>query len=177
MKSIFIFLKSRAILVLFAAAVFLTGCNNANLEIPKRVVKGDFDIYKFSGSWFEIASFDDENLTNVTVNFSIDNDMIKVIKSGIRADNSSIKNEYKAKFGVDNNTSVIEVSKFGIIYEPLYIVKIDAYQYALIYGKDNKTLFILSRTKQIPALIEAIYLENAKKDGFKVENLKWINHK
>ncbi|MCZ6132490.1 lipocalin family protein [Campylobacter ureolyticus] len=177
MKSIFTFLKNKGLLVCFTALILLSGCNNANLTTPKRVIKGDFDIYKFSGTWYEIASMNDVNLTNSTINFSVYNNEIKVIKSSTTKDNKVVKDEYKARFGLDDNKSMIEISKFGLVYEPLYIVKIDAYKYALIYGKDHKKLHILSRTKQIPALIEAIYLENAKKDGYNVEDIKWINQK
>jgi len=50
------------------------------------------------------------------------------------------------------------------------------YQYALIAGKNLDYLWILSRTKELPAEIKTEYLKIAEEIGYDTSTLIWIKH-
>lgn len=171
--NIFIYLKSSFLVVLIA--LFFTGCVESKNPEPPKKVSGNFDINKFSGSWFELATMkNDENLTNTTVNFSIDKENIKIVRSSVNKDKKPKKEEFMAKFGLDRNVSVLSVSKFGLMYDYAYIVRNDNYKYVMIYGDKKDQFSILSRSNTIPEALKVIYLSYAKKDGYDVDKIIWI---
>lgn len=154
MKRFFICFLSSFVLV-------LTGCSKKSSDIPK-VVQENFDIYKFSGSWSEVYS--SAGLPLGSINFAIDGSSIRVVRS-YEVDGVSKKDEYKARFSGESSVGALEISKVGLVYEPFNIARVDNYQYALIYQKDS--FLMISRNKTIPEVIKVIYLEEAKKDGYK----------
>lgn len=172
MLNIFTYLRNS---FLFLISMFiLVGCAvNSNFE-PKKSVK-NFDMYEFSGSWYELANLIENNEThkNIKVNFSIDDKgKIKVVKSFKNLDNQNIKDEFSAKIISENNSTILELSKFVLVKEKYSVAKIDGYKYAMLYGQDS--LYILSRTKTIPELMKVVYLNHAKKDGYDISKIKWI---
>ncbi|WP_157943549.1 lipocalin family protein [Campylobacter blaseri] len=153
--------------------VILGGCAiNSDFE-PKKSVK-NFNIYEFSGSWYEIANLD-ENLDekNIKINFSIDKkDNIKIVKNYMDSKNSIAKREYSAKIVNENNNTILEVFRFLGVKERFSIAKIDGYKYAMLYGGDK--IHILSRTKTLPELMKVVYLNHAKKDGYDVSKIQMV---
>lgn len=159
------------------AVTLFTGCM-FNSQVQPRKVAGNFNINKFSGTWHEIANLkNDENLTNITLNFSVDEEKIKIVKSALNQNNEFEKVEYKAKLGVDQNKTVISYSKLGFIYNNhAYVIRNDGYKYAMIYGKEDE-LYILSRSKTIPEALKVIYLSYAQRDGYDTDKLIWVEQR
>ena len=50
------------------------------------------------------------------------------------------------------------------------------YQNALVYGNSTEYMWILSRNKTIDEATKKRFIEKAKKDGFDVSKLIWVNH-
>lgn len=175
MKRYFIYLKS-SFIALFVA-IFMVGCF-AKKDPRVFEVKDNFNIYDFTGTWYEIGSTkNDSNLTNISVNFAVDNGKIKVVKSGTLVNGKVKKDQFLGRFGLDDkNASMLEISRYGFIYEPLYIVRNDRYQYAMMYI-GSKDISIISRTKTMPEVVRVIYKDKAKSDGFDIGRIKWIKQR
>ncbi|QKF64885.1 lipocalin family protein [Campylobacter corcagiensis] len=175
MKRYFTYLKSSFFVVFIA--IFMAGCF-AQKEQKVFQVKDNFNIYDFTGTWYEVGSTkNSSNLSDIKVNFAVDNGKIRVVKTGHLPDGSSKKEQFLARFGLDDkNASMLEISRYGLIYEPLYIVRNDRYQYAMMYI-GNKDISIVSRAKTIPEVVRVIYKDKAKSDGFDIGRIEWIKQR
>lgn len=149
--------------------------------IPKGVSAVDnFDKEKYLGKWFEIARLDyrfEKNLNNVTAEYSLmNNGSIKVINRGYNfKKEKESKVAGKAKFVDADTVGKLKVSFFGPFYSGYNVIAIDeAYQYALVAGKNHDYLWLLSREKTMPNDIKNEYLSIAKKAGFDVDDLVWV---
>ncbi|CZE47190.1 lipocalin family protein [Campylobacter geochelonis] len=170
--SIFIYLKK--LFSLFLLLIFIAGCAKTSPNTPA-VIK-DFDIYKFSGTWYEIAKIqkDGEVLKNTTINYSIETPQeIKIVVRGQKADEGFKKLQSSAKFSDDRKTAALQIQVFGPVYKPYNIVKLDAYRYAMIFGESDE-MWIISRTKTISELVKALYLDYAKNNGYDINKIIWI---
>lgn len=142
----------------------------------------NFNKDKYLGKWYEIARFDfrfERNLDNTTAQYSINPDgSIKVLNKGY----NYVKKEWdsaegKAKFIGSETEARLKVSFFGPFYAGYNVVDIDEnYQNALIYGNSTEYIWILSRNKTIDEATKKRFIEKAKKDGFDVSKLIWVNH-
>ena len=170
----------------FLVVVFFIGVVtllNSCASIPKnaKAVK-NFDVNKYSGTWYEIARFDfrfEKDLDNVSAQYSLDKKgNVSVLNSGY----NFIKKEWKkadglAKFREDKDVAKLKVSFFGPFYSGYNVVALDEnYQYALIAGKNLDYLWILSRTKAIPEEIKTSYLQIAEEIGYDTSKLIWVKH-
>lgn len=151
--------------------------------IPKGAVAvKPFDKNKYLGKWYEIARFDfrfEKDMNNTTAEYSLNSDgTIKVVNSGY----DYVKNEWKqsvgkAKFRNDTDRAALKVSFFGPFYGAYNVIALDPdYKYALVAGKNLKYLWILSRETTIPENIRENYIQIAKKIGFDVSQLIWVEH-
>lgn len=161
------------------ALVLLRSCRT----IPKNVeAVQPFDVQKYLGKWYEIARFDyrfERGLNNVTANYSLKPDgTIKVVNRGFDFSNKKWKESTgKAKFVASTDVAKLKVSFFGPFYSGYNVIAIDPdYQYALVCGKDQDYLWILSRQTTIPAAIREQYLQKSKDYGFDVSKLIWVEH-
>lgn len=142
----------------------------------------NFDVEKYKGLWYEIARIDfkhEENMDNVTAQYSMNNDgSVKVLNSGYNyVKQEWEKAEGKAKFRGENNVGALKVSFFGPFYSGYNVIALDdAYQYAMVAGKDLDYLWILSRTKDIPDSIKNEYLQVAQEVGYDTSRLIWVKH-
>jgi apolipoprotein D and lipocalin family protein len=169
--------KDKLIIIIMIA--LFTSCSS----IPKGVeAVTPFDKEKYLGKWYEIARFDfkfERGLNNTTAEYSLKpNGMIKVVNRGYNYEKKIWKEAIgKAKFAGNENLAMLKVSFFGPFYSGYNVIAIDPdYKYALISGSSFDYLWILSREKTIPEDIKTSYLEKAKKLGFEVSNLLWIEH-
>ncbi|NLY03377.1 MAG: hypothetical protein GXZ15_00805 [Campylobacter sp.] len=171
MKRYFTFLKS-SILTIFVIFVIF-GCKSNTLAPQVSTFDDNFDIYKFSGPWYEIASTKKESLSNVTVNFAINGREIEIVKSYTSQDKIRNKKEYRARFTADANQSLLEIrARMSFIYKPFNIVRNDNYRYAMIYFADDD-ISILSRTETLPEVVKVIYLQKVETDGYDTSRLSW----
>lgn len=167
-----------ATLVAIAGTSFLL---HSCRTIPKGVVAvHHFEKEKYLGKWYEIARLDysfEKNLNNVTAEYSLKNNgTIKVVNRGY---NYKKKKESKvvgkAKFVDADTVGKLKVSFFGPFYSGYNVIAIDqAYKYALVAGKNHDYLWLLSREKTMPDDIKKEYLSIAKKAGFNVNDLVWV---
>lgn len=149
--------------------------------IPKKAVAiTPFEVEKYLGKWYEIARFDyrfEKNLKNTTALYSLNNDgSIKVVNRGYDYKTNKWKEaEGKAKFVSSPDEAKLKVSFFGPFYSGYNVVAIEGnYKYALVAGKNLSYLWILSREKTLPANIKQNFLLEAKKIGYDVEELVWV---
>ena len=165
--------------IMAVVATIFTSC----VGIPEGVTAvQNFNKDKYLGKWYEIARFDfrfERNLDNTTAQYSINPDgSIKVLNQGY----NYVKKEWdsaegKAKFIGSESEARLKVSFFGPFYGGYNVVAIDEnYQNALIYGNSTEYMWILSRNKTIDEATKKRFIEKAKKDGFDVSKLIWVNH-
>lgn len=161
------------------AVALLKSCRT----IPKNVTAvKPFAVERYLGKWYEIARFDfrfERGLNNTTANYSLNNDgTVKVINRGFDFGKNQWKQSVgKAKFVSSKDEGKLEVSFFGPFYSGYNVIALDAdYKYALVCGKNRDYLWILSREKFIPENIKNEYLSLAKRYGFDVSKLVWIEH-
>jgi Bacterial lipocalin len=166
-------------ILLSVAVIMLSSC----ASIPKGATSVEsFDVNRYLGKWYEIARFDfsfEKDMDNTTAEYSLNNDgTIRVENTGYNyKKNKWEKAIGKARFRGSKSLGEIEVSFFGPFYGGYNVIMLDAeYKYALIAGSSINYLWILSREKSIPDEIRNKYLEEAKRIGYKTENLIWVKH-
>lgn len=140
----------------------------------------NFDVNRYLGTWYEIARLDhrfEKNIDNATAQYSLNDDgSVKVINRGYNQKKQKWTSaEGTAKFRGDRNVGALKVSFFGPFYAGYNVIAVDeAYQYALVAGKDLKYLWLLSREKTLPEDIKKSYLTKAQKLGYKTSELIWV---
>lgn len=141
-----------------------------------------FNKEKYLGKWYEIARLDfkfERNLNNTTAHYSIRKDgKIKVDNKGFNTKTKKWEQAIgKAKFVENEKIAKLKVSFFGPFYSGYNVVAIDTdYKYALIFGKNLKYMWILSRETTIPENIKNNYLQIAKDIGYNTNELIWVEH-
>jgi apolipoprotein D and lipocalin family protein len=170
----------RFTLLIFVVGVAMIGISCTSIPKGATAIQ-PFEYSKYLGKWYEIARFDftfERNLNNTTAEYSLNPDgTIRVENSGY----NYIKGKWekaigKAKFKDSSSVAQLEVSFFGPFYAGYNVIMLDKdYTYALVAGQNLKYLWILSREKTIPDEVKNLYLSEAKKIGFKIQNLIWVD--
>ena len=76
-----------------------------------------------------------------------------------------------------DTTAVLRVSFFRPFYADYRILMLDKnYTYALVGSNSDNYLWILSRTKRLSSEEKNKLLQEARKRGYKTENLIWVKH-
>ena len=156
---------------------------NSCVTIPKGATAvSPFDKEKYLGKWYEIARMDfrfERNLNNTTANYSVNDDgSIKVVNRGY----NYVKDEWdeaigKAKFAGNENVARLKVSFFGPFYAPYNVIALDSeYKYALVAGKNQDYMWILSREKTVSEDVKQDYLKIAGDLGYNTSDLIWVEH-
>jgi len=141
-----------------------------------------FDKGKYLGKWYEIARLDfhfERDLNNTTAEYSLnENGTIKVVNRGYNyVEKKWTEAVGKAKFAGDTNVGMLKVSFFGPFYSGYNVIALDKdYKYALVAGESLKYLWILAREKTIPDDVKRNYLDIARKVGYEVSELIWVEH-
>lgn len=167
------------VLMTFVAVVSFYSCST----IPEKAsaVK-PFYKEKYLGKWYEIARIDfkfEKDLNNTTAEYSLREDgKIKVDNRGYNVKEKKWTQAIgKAKFVGDENIAMLKVSFFGPFYSGYNVIAIDEnYKYALVAGKNEKYLWILSRETTIPEDIKKDYLKVAENSGYNTGDLLWVKH-
>lgn len=167
------------ILLMLSASLLFNSCKTipANAAAVK-----PFDKEKYLGKWYEIARLDnrfEKNMNNVTANYSLNEDgTIKVLNQGfnyVKNENASATG--RAKFVGATDEAKLKVSFFGPFYSGYNVIAVDdEYKYALVFGKNLKYLWILSREKTLPEEIKTQFIEIAQKTGYDTDALLWVEH-
>jgi len=149
---------------------------------PKGVTPiSPFDVNRYLGKWYEIARLDhrfERGKDHVTATYAKRNDGgISVLNRGY----DPVKKQWsesdgKAYFTGKPDIAALKVSFFGPFYGGYNVIALDKdYQYALVSGPNRDYLWILSRQPKIPDNVKQQYLTTAKRLGFAVDKLIWVN--
>ena len=163
-----------------AVALLLSACSSLTPPDGVTVVQ-NFNTQRYLGKWYEIARFDhyfESGLEKVTATYSLRNDGgLTVINRGYNSQRDMWQQSTGvAYFTGSPKTAALEVSFFGPFYGGYNIIALDdEYRYALVCGPDRDYLWLLSRTSTLPAEVKQQMLDIARRQGFAVEKLQWIN--
>jgi len=162
---------------LAALTCLLAGC----LGIPENVqpVQG-FDANAYLGTWYEIARLENSfetGLEQISAYYSLREDGgLRVLNRGYDPAKAAWKQaEGKAYFLGSPQEGRLKVSFFGPFYGAYNIIDWDQNAgYALVCGADYSYLWILSRTRQLPAAVLQALITKAKGFGFATEQLIFV---
>ena len=162
------------IFISISVLLFL-GCSKVTVD---NSVISDFNLNRYLGKWYEIARFDhsfEKEMENTSAKYSLRQDgKISVINTGIK--NGKLK-ESKGVAKTTDTTAVLRVSFFRPFYADYRILMLDKnYTYALVGSNSDNYLWILSRTKRLSSEEKNKLLQEARKRGYKTENLIWVKH-
>lgn len=143
-------------------------------EIDNHTVSS-LDISRYMGIWYEIARYEhhfEKGMTHVTATYAIKpNGKIMVLNEGFK------KGKHKQVIGKAYQPQTTEPGKLKVsfflwFYSDYYILELDDdYQYAAIGSSSEKYLWILSRTKALPAPLYAELLQRIQKRGYNTDKL------
>ena len=142
------------------------------------------ELGRYLGLWFEVGRlplrFEDDGASDVTAEYSLNDD------GTVKVDNRCLneKGEPTQALGQgipdDEHAGRLKVTFLpdGLRWIPFtkadyWVLRIDdQYRYALVGTPDNKYLWLLSRTPEIPDAVEQDYLDTAREQGFVLDD--WI---
>ncbi|MBQ1937291.1 MAG: lipocalin family protein [Bacteroidales bacterium] len=145
-------------------------------DLDKSTVK-TLDLSSYLGTWYELARFDhtfERGMQEVMAFYELrDDGKIDVINSGIK------NGKYKVAYGkakLTDETGVLRVSFFGPFYSDYRVLMLDDdYEYALVGGKNDKYLWILSRNPELEDEDYDKILTEASRRGYDISRLIWID--
>jgi len=164
----------RLILIICAMSLF-SNISRAQ-DLDKSTVK-TLDLSNYLGSWYELARFDhtfERGMQEVMAFYELrDDGKIDVINSGIK------NGKYKVAYGkakLTDEPGVLRVSFFGPFYSDYRVLMLDDdYEYALVGGKNDKYLWILSRNPELEDEDYDKILTEASRRGYDISRLIWID--
>ena len=164
----------RLILIICAMSLF-SNISRAK-DLDKSTVK-TLDLSNYLGSWYELARFDhtfERGMQEVMAFYELrDDGKIDVINSGIK------NGKYKVAYGkakLTDEPGVLRVSFFGPFYSDYRVLMLDDdYEYALVGGKNDKYLWILSRNPELEDEDYDKILTEASRRGYDISRLIWID--
>ena len=171
-------------LTLATAAALFSALQAGCMGVPEgaTVVTG-FELDRYLGTWYEIARLDhrfERGMSNVTANYSMrDDGGVRVLNRGYKVEDAEWQDaEGKAYFVGDTNVGSLKVSFFGPFYGAYNVIELDQdnYQYAMIAGPDTDYLWILARSPDLDEQIVASLVEEARRLGFPVDELIYVEH-
>lgn len=158
----------------------LSGC----VGIPDNVAPiHGFELQRYLGKWYEIARLDhffERNLVRVTADYSLRQDGgIRVVNRGFNIQTGEWEQAEGRAYFVDRpDIGRLKVSFFGPFYSGYNIIALDKrdYRYAMVCGPNRSYLWILARDKTLDGNIRDMLLEQARKAGFAIEQLIFVDH-
>lgn len=157
-----------------AMIIGLTACGG-QLTVDNSVVDS-LDLDRYLGEWYEIARFDhsfERGMDFCKASYTLQEDgTVEVLNTGIK---DGEPKEAKGKGKLTDTPALLRVSFFGPFYADYRVMLLDsAYQYALIGSGSDDYLWILSRTPKLAEDVKAKVLGEAKRRGYNVEKLNWV---
>lgn len=167
--------------ILFIVLLSLGGC----LGMPQTIQPvRPFELNNYLGKWYEIARLDhsfERGLSKVTATYSMRSDGgVSVINRGYSADKNEWKEaEGKAYFVNSENEGYLKVSFFDPFYGSYVVFELEKenYDYAFVSGPNHDYLWLLSRAPMVSEAVKLKFERLAKKNGFAVEQLIYVEHK
>jgi len=161
------------ILILLIMASFLSCKTTQDLPTVEKV-----DIQKYSGTWYEIArlpnSFE-KGLECVTATYTPKSKgKIEVLNKGYTLDKKGKMKTAKGTAWVPDPAypGRLKVTFFWPFSGNYYIMSLDEdYSYVLVGDPTRKYLWVLSRSKELDSAIYSSLMDQAKDQGFNVEQV------
>lgn len=163
------------------SALFLLVSMSAFAKIPLQTASY-VDVEKYIGKWYVISSlpqFFTRNCKGQTADYQVINQKtISVLNTCLKAKG---KSTIRGKAVVVNQQTNAElVVTFNNFFTRLFrvkgdynIIKIDPdYQYVIVGSEDRKSLWIMSRTTEMPEDIYEEYVEEARIQQFPIDKLE-----
>lgn len=162
------------LLVLIVIASTVMSCHST-LTVDNSPIS-ILDLNRYLGQWYEVARFDhrfEQNMSRCTASYTLKRDgTIKVTNRGMKNGKWKVSNG-KAK--ITDNPGVLKVSFFGPFYSDYRILMLDPdYSYALVGGKSDDYLWILSRKSHLDDDSRKKILYEANRRGYNINNLIWV---
>jgi len=161
--------------------LLLSGCVTIPADIAP--VRG-FELERYLGRWYEIARLDhgfERGLTHVTADYHLLEDgRVRVVNRGYRPEEGRWETaEGVARFVGPPDVGRLKVSFFGPFYGAYNIIALDmaAYDWALVCGPNRSYLWILARTPQLDPVVTAKLIDQARAQGFAVDELIMVPHR
>ena len=162
------------IIIAVIVAITLAGCVSGP-KVDNTPVAA-LDLNRYLGEWYEIARFDhsfERGVEQAKANYTLNEDgTIKVVNSGIK------DGKPKTAIGKGKRTdtpALLRVSFFGPFYADYRVMMIDEdYTYALVGSGSADYLWMLSRTRVLPAAAKSELLSEAKRRGYDTDKLIWV---
>ena len=129
------------------------------------------------GTWYEIARYPnsfEKGMSHVKAHYSLSDDgTILVVNSGLK--NGKPKDIAGfARFAGETPSGELEVSFFRPFYSPYRIIMLeDDYSAAIVCGKTDHYLWLLSRTPEISEKKMQDYISWMQQNGLPVEGLEY----
>lgn len=174
---------SRYIVLRFCLSNIILGLSGC-VGIPDNVAPiHGFKLQRYLGKWYEIARLDhsfERNLVRVTADYSLRQDGgIRVVNRGFNIQTGKWEQAEGRAYFVDRpDIGRLKVSFFGPFYSGYNIIALDkqGYRYAMVCGPNRSYLWILARDKMLDENIRDMLLEQARKAGFAIEQLIFVDH-
>lgn len=138
----------------------------------------DFEVERYAGTWYEIARLDhpfERGLDQVSATYRLQKDgTIEVTNRGFDSRNRRWKTARgRARFVGDRRTGRLKVSFFGPFYGGYNIIALDRanYAWALVCGPNRRYLWILARSRQLPAEVLQRLIGQARALNFDTDEL------
>ena len=135
------------------------------------------DLHRYAGDWYEIARypnrFQKECASDVHVRYALQDDgKISVRNECQKPNGKSAVATGTAKI-VDTKTNAkLKVTFFWPFYTDYWIIDLDPeYRYAVVGDPDRKSLWILSRSKELDAAVYQRILKHVAENGFDTSKL------
>jgi apolipoprotein D and lipocalin family protein len=142
-----------------------------------------FDVGRYSGEWFEIMRLDhsfERGLTNVTATYTLREDgSVGVLNRGFdRADCRWKEADGKAVFQGEPDVASLSVTFFWPFAGGYHVFALDQrdYSWALISGPSRDYFWLLARTPDLSADIRNTRVDQARAQGFPVDELILVDH-
>ncbi len=152
---------------------------NAMAQLPELQTVPHVDVKKYSGKWYEIASFPlifQRGCHCTTAEYTMTDKGYLIVENRCNRDSIHGKQSYiKGKAFVEENSgnAKLKVQFFFPFKAKYWIIDLaDDYSYAVVSNPNRKYLWILSRT---PKMSDAVYeqiLSRLKDKGFDLSKLK-----
>jgi lipocalin len=166
---------SLAFVLLISSLVWFTGCRSSRQSVDLTQAS-NVDLSRYLGLWYEIARFDhwfERGMTHTMATYTMREDgCVLIVNTGLKDGKLKVAN---GKGKRTHQQGLLRVSFFWPFYSDYRILWVDEnYQYALVGGDSSEYLWILARTPSIDALIKNIILSEAKRRGYDIDKLIWV---
>lgn len=173
------FIMKRLIFITMALSLFSFLSSAQDTEYDNSVID-DFDLFRYLGTWYEIARFDhsfERGLDNVTAEYLLrDDGMVDVINSGWKDGKFEVANGKAKQPDPLTDPAHLKVSFFLFFYSDYNVMMLDdSYQVSLVGSKSPKYLWILSRTPELSDSVLDAVLEEAESRGYDTGKLIWVD--